>query len=133
MSVLAILLAMTAGRCVAEMVIEQVTKPRAKELGMEIRAKAAGPEGVKVTLEFDAKGELTSFSRVDLEMREGAKLLFSTTLREQKSAPGHVVVSFVVDRSHLDNVALRVVTSEPALGGAGYDVRVKDFVDVEKR
>ena len=40
--------------CLAMMSLEEVSKSRAKELGMVVRANAAGPDAVRVWLEFDA-------------------------------------------------------------------------------
>lgn len=105
-----------------------------KALGLEIRANAAGPDAVRIELEFETKGELKDFSRVALEMRDEGKFLLSSTLREEKSQPGRVVVSFAADRMKLDKITLKVVVEypRPALGRAGYVLRVKEFVDLEK-
>jgi hypothetical protein len=131
LSVLTFLLALAASPCFAEMTIEHVSKERAKELGMEIRSNPAGPDAVRVVLEFQATGELKNFSRVDMGITEGGKLLLASSLKEEKSKPGHVVVSFAADRANLKKITLRVVVSAP-LGGAGYDLRMKDFVKPEK-
>ena len=114
------------------MEIEQVSKARAKELGMEIRSNAAGPDAVRVELEFEIKGELKSCSRVDLEFREGGKFLVSSSLREDRSKSGRVVVSFAADRAHLDKLTLRVVVQPAPRDMTGYELRVKDFVELEK-
>jgi uncharacterized protein (TIGR03067 family) len=130
-AVLTFLLVTAPGVCFAEDVIDIVSKERAKELGMEIRAKAAGPDAVRVELEFELKGKLKRFSHVDLEMRDGEKLLVSSTLQEERSRPGRVVVRFAADRSNLDKLTLQVLVQEN-LGRAVYVIRVKEFVDLEK-
>lgn len=130
-SVLTLLLVTTPSVCFALMEIEHVSKERAKELGMEIRTKQAGPDGARLELEFETKGELKSFVRVDLIIREGEKSLLFATLREEQSKPGRVVVGFAADRATLDKITLRVVTGAP-MNLAGHDIRVKDFVDLEK-
>ena len=130
-SVLTLLLVTTPSVCFALMSIEHVSKERAKELGMEIRTKQAGPDGARIELEFETKGELKSFVRVDLEIREGEKSWLSATLREEQSKPGRVVVSFAADRVNLDKITLRVVVGAP-MNLTGYDIRVKDFVELEK-
>lgn len=129
-SVLALLTLVVPSRCFAMLDIEQVTPDRAKALGMEVRAKAAGPHLVRIELEFEAKGELKNFSRVDLQMTAAGKLLLFSTLKEETSKPGRVIVSFAADPAHLDTLTLRVVVSG-GLGGEGYDLRVKDFVDLK--
>jgi len=130
-SVLTLLLVTTPSVCFALMSIEHVSKERAKELGMEIRTKQAGPDGARIELEFETKGELKNYIRVDLEIREGEKSLLSSSLREEQSKPGRVVVSFAADRAILDKITLRVVTGAP-MDMSGHELRVKDFVDLEK-
>jgi len=130
-SVLAGLLVVGPSLCFAKMSIEFVSKARAKELGMEIRTIQPGPNGARVELEFGTNGELKNFSRVDLEIREGEKLLVFASLREEQSKPGRVVVSFYADRANLDKVTLKVVTGVP-LNMVGYELRMKDFVELEK-
>lgn len=130
-SVLTVLLAATAGACYALEEIEIVTRERAKELGLEIRSNAAGPDAVLVVLEFEKKGELKDYFRVALEMDDEGRLLLSSTLREEKSEPGRVVVSFAADRTKLDKFTLKVVAFS---GGSrvGHVIPIKDFVDLTK-
>jgi len=49
--------------------IEQVSRERAKELGVSVVASGAGPELVRV--ELAAPGALKDFRRVDLYVSEG--------------------------------------------------------------
>jgi hypothetical protein len=131
-AVLAVLLVVAPSPCFAEMGVEHVTKERAKKLGMEIRLKGAGPNEVWLELEFKAEGELKDFSHVSLEIREGEKLLVGyAPLRPHPSSSGRVFVGFMANRAYLEKVTLRVVT-----GGlkdmTGHDLRVKDFVELEK-
>lgn len=128
-SALVVLLVATPNACFALMEIELVSKDRAKALGLEIRSNAAGPDAVRIELEFETKGELKNYSRVDLEIHDGWKLLSSSTLREEKSKPGCVLVGFAADRSKLDKFSLRVVTGVGTRTMIGYEIRVKEFVD----
>jgi len=130
-SVLSILLVVAPSLCSAMMEIEDVSKARAKELGMEIRSNAAGPAAVRVELEFETKGALKSFSRVDLEFRDGGKSLMTSSLKEDRSKPGRVVVSFAVDRANLDKITMRVVVQPAPLDMVGHEIRVRNFVDLE--
>ena len=116
---------------------EDVSKERAKELGMEIRSKAAGPDAVLVELEFETKGELRNFSperfsRVELRIVEGERSLLTAALQEKRPSPGHVVVSFAADRAQLDKITLTVVVGSGQLSGGGYELRLKDLVELEK-
>ncbi len=131
-SVLILLLVTAPSLCFAMADIEVVSKARAKELGMEVQSKAAGPDAVRIELEFKIEGALKSFSRVDLEISEGGKLLVSSSLREERSSPGRVVVSFAADRANLDKITLRVMVQPAPRDMTGYVLRVRDFVELEK-
>ena len=132
-SVLTFLLVAASSQCFAEMTIEQVSKKRAKELGMEIQTKASGSNALWVELEFKPEGKFKDFSHVSLEIREGEKLLVGyAALREKRSRSGSVVVTFVANRAFLDKITLRVVVADVPLGGSGYELRVKDFVELVK-
>jgi len=117
--------------CFALEEIEFVTKERAKELGLVIEWNAAGPDAVRVVLDFETKGELKNYTRVELSMHEGEKLLMSSTLKEEDAKPGHVVVSFAADRKKLNQIELKVVVGQLD-GRVGHIIPVKDFVDLEK-
>jgi len=136
-SVLAVLLVVAPSPCFALWDVGQVSKEQAKELGMEIRSKASGTNAVWVELELKTEGELKrfsreNFSRVELEIREGGKFLVSASLREERPSPGRVVTSFDADRAHLDKITLRVVVVPSGELGAGYELQVKDFVELAK-
>ena len=60
-AVLAVLL-VAPGPCFALWVTAPVSKEGAKELGMEVRSTAAGPNQVQVELEFKTEGKLERFS-----------------------------------------------------------------------
>lgn len=138
-SVMTVLLAAVPSPCFALWSIGQVSKERAKELGMEIRSKAAGPSAVRVEFEFETKGKLKSFSRVDLRINDANKSpltapsLVTATLRENRPKPGRVVVGFAADRAHLDKLALWVMVPDALPGGTIYALQVKDFVELDKQ
>jgi hypothetical protein len=129
-SVLAVLLLVAASPCFALRSLVPLSKERAKQLGMEIRSQANGPQ-VWVELEFKPEGELKHFSHVELEITEGGKFLLGyAPLGEKRSSSGSVVVRFLADRAYLDKLALIVVLGD--FGDVGYELRVKDFVDLGK-
>jgi hypothetical protein len=86
-----------------------------------------------VELAFKNEGELKNFDRVELWIREGEKFLLGATLKEDRdrTKPGQVVVAFTVDRTLLDKARLVVVAGR-VMDMTGYELRVKDFVDLEK-
>ena len=129
-SALALVLVMSSHLCFGMMEIELVSPQRARELGMVVKANAAGPDAVRISLEFPINGDLKTFSRVDLEIMDGGKLVLSASLREEKANEGHVIVSFAAARDQLDKLTLRVVSGVPR-DMVGHDLRLKDFVDLK--
>jgi hypothetical protein len=117
--------------CFALWEIAPVSRERAKELGMEVRSAAAGPNQVRVELEFKAEGLLKNFSRVDLRFSEGDNPPLTAPLQEDRSKPGRIVVSLNADRAHLDKINLWLFVPE-SLGGTIYHLQVKDFVELKK-
>ncbi|MGL6076089.1 MAG: hypothetical protein ACRC8S_18175 [Fimbriiglobus sp.] len=117
----------------ALMEIEVISKERAKTLGLEVRSQAAGPELLRVEMEFPVTGEFKSFTRVDLEIHEGGKLLPTSTLKSDHSKPGRVLVGFAADRTRLDQFTLRLVTQPGTRTMVGYDLPVKAFVETAKK
>ena len=130
-SAVAVFFVVAPSPCFALWLIAPVSKERAKEMGMEVRSNAAGPNHVTVGLEFKTEGQLKNFSRVDLRIGEGDNPPVTAPLREDRSKPGRVVVSFTADRAQLNKLKLWVMVPEPD-GGSIYDIRVKEFVEVKK-
>jgi hypothetical protein len=126
---LAVLLTSTSP-CFALGFVKKVSKEGAKELGMDVRSQAAGPNQVRVELEFKVEGSFRNFSHVDLWLGEGDNPSLAAPLKEDRSKPGQVVVSFTADRAHLDKINLRVTVVEAGRGV--YVLRMKDFVEPEK-
>src|SRR5262245_23883399 len=102
---LTLLLFAASDRCLADIGIVQVSKEKAKELGMQVRFTDNGPDEVWVELEFKPKGKLKDFRHVSLEIRDGGKLLMGyAPLGERRPKSGSVVVGFLANRSYLDKV-----------------------------
>jgi hypothetical protein len=127
-SVLALFLLVIPQPCFALWGIAQVSKEEAKKLGMQVRSEPAGREQVRVELEFKPAGALADFDRVELRIAAGDNTPITAPLKEDRSKPGHVVVSFSADRAQLGNLKLWVFVPETD-GGSIYDLRVKDFVE----
>jgi hypothetical protein len=134
------ILFVAAGPCVAEWGISPVSPERANELGIKARSESVGRNQVQVTFEFETKGELKKFSegvsssdpsRVELHIGRSDKAAVIAPLREDRSTPGRIIVSFTAVRAELDKLSLRLMVAE-GLGGTAFDLRVKDFVKPEK-
>jgi len=112
--------------------LDVVTKERAKELGLVIQWNPAGSDVVRVVLEFEPKGELKNYKRVELAMYEGDRLLMSSSLREEEAKPGYVVVSFAADRKKLDQIEMKIVVQYGPRSRTGHVLPLKEFVNLEK-
>ena len=129
---LTLLLFAPSDRCLADMGIVEVSRERAKELGLEVRFTENGPNEIWVELEFKPEGKLKDFKHVSLEIRDGGKLLLGyAPLGEKRPKSGSVVVGFLVNRSYLDKVTLSVVTGFP-MNMTGHELRLKEFVGPAK-
>ena len=140
-AVLAVLL-VAPSPCFALWFHTPVSKEEAKKMGMEVRSERAGPNHVRVELEFKTEGKFGEFSpegkfkdrsRVELRIGEGDNPPVTAPLREDRSKPGRIIVGFTADRALLDKSTLSVMVPMPeALGGTFYELRIKDLVDPEK-
>jgi hypothetical protein len=130
---LLLLLAAASSPCHALMFIEDVSKDRAKELGVGIRSDVAGPNEVRVRLEFTVKGGLTNFSHVELEIAEGERRLVSARLLADRPAPGCVAVNFTVDQVNVTRSVLTIVVRHGPRSTVGYRFKVKDFIEHKAR
>src|SRR5258705_9962432 len=93
-SVLALLLLAAPSLCFALREIAPLTREQARGMGIEVRAKAAGPDAVWLELEFKPEGKLKDFTHVELMMTQGDKsVVVSAVLRETRSSSGSVVVT----------------------------------------
>ena len=136
-SFLMLLLVAAPSPCFALWGVWQGSKEEAKELGLEIRPRPNGTTDVSVDLEIKTEGLFKSFSRkdhpgrVELQISEGKTRLVSATLKEDRSKPGRVTVSFAAARAQLDKLTLRIFVPDSD-GGAIYVLWMKDFVEPEK-
>ena len=131
-SAVAVFLVVAPSPCFALWGIAPVSKEAAKELGMQVWSEPAGPNHVRVELEFKIEGTFKDFSSVDLRIGQGDNPPVTAPLREDRSKPGRVVVSFTADRTQLDKLTLWVMVPE-SRGGTIYDLRMKDFVSQKEK
>jgi hypothetical protein len=134
--VLALMCLLMAGssQCFALREIARLTKEEAKGMGIEVRAKAAGPDAIWLELEFKPEDRLKDFTHVELSMTEGEKsVVVFAALREKRSISGSVVVTFTTGRAYLEKTTLSVVMHSPGeAGDHTFQLRMKEFVDLEK-
>lgn len=109
-----------------------LTKEKAKEWGLTVKARKNGMAGVAVTVEFKMQGELKSFNRAELQVWDGKKYELLVPVQAAHPTPDSVSVTFSGDPAFLAKSQLMIILSEPPEGGTGYEMQVKEFVDLEK-
>jgi hypothetical protein len=57
--------------------------------------------------------------------------MMRSALKEDRSKPGRVIVSFFAGNAQLDKIHLRIMVPG-SRGGVAYDIRIKDFVEGKK-
>ena len=116
----------------ALMEIAEVSKERAKEMGVTLRSRPNGDAGVAVWIEFKATGALKNFTRVELRMTSGGKHLVSAPLLASRTAADAVEAYFSAAPEQLAGSTLMLVVTEGPRSRTGYEFRVKDFVEPAK-
>src|SRR5262249_41844830 len=117
------------GRCSAIEFIKDVSREEAKKLGVVIQHRPNGEAGRHVTLEFEPKGELQNFLRVEVEMFKGGTCLIHAPLQTSNPTPGKIAAYFSTDASNFPWSALKIVVLDGTRTRIGYRFALKNFVD----
>ena len=112
--------------------IEDVSRARAKELGITVVAQPRPDSGdVWVQVEFQSKGALKGFRWADLELVKDGKKLISAALMPHKPAgeskPDAVRLDFYVEPALLSGASVTVFSYNNPRGGIGYRLRMTDY------
>ena len=109
-----------------------VSKERARTIGVTIRSHPNGEAGLKVWVEFKTEGVLKNFDRVEFEMRAGGKPVVSAPLLASRPAVNTVSAYFSADAHYLATSVLTIVVQDGERNRVGYQFKVKEFVDLRK-
>lgn len=116
----------------------------AMEMGVEVRSRPAGPDGVWIEITFETKGTLKDyspkerFSRVELHIKGSGKgeneqtPLLTAALREERPKPDRVAISFSAERDQLDKFEIWIVVGGGVFDGGAFVLKMEEFVDMEK-
>lgn len=115
-------------QCFALRSIADVSKERAKEMGVTLRSRPNGDAGVAVWIEFKAVGVLKNFTGVELRMTSGGRHLVSAPLLAPRTED-KVEAYFSADPDQLAGSTLLIAVTDAPRTHIGYEFRVKDFVD----
>ena len=112
--------------------IEDVSKARAKELGITVLAQPRPDSGdVWVQVEFRSKGALKGFRWADLGLVKDGKRLICAALMPREPAgdskPDTVRLDFYVEPALLSGATVTVFSYNQPRGGIGYCLKMKDY------
>ncbi len=117
---------------------------KAKEIGVKVQSKGAGPDGVWIEVNFDVKGALKDYSpekrysRVELRIEGTGKgeneqtSLVTAGLLENRPKPDRVSVSFSAERSQLDKFEVWIVIGGGLFDGGAHVLKMEEYVSMEK-
>ena len=131
-TLLTFLLFAGTSRCFALVEIAEVSKERARELGVTLRSQPNGEAGVAVWLEFKTKGELKNFTHVDVRVTGGGKTLIHAYLQPSRPTPDSFSAYFSADPAWLAASELTIVVKNGERTLIGYQFKVKDFIELAK-
>ena len=117
-------------RCLALAEIADVSKERAKELGITVRLLPRADD-VRVQVEFQTTGAMKEFRWADLVLTQGGKPLVTAALLPRKptrdSPPERKQLEFYIDPAALPNATVTIFVYSVPLSGIGYRLQMKDF------
>jgi hypothetical protein len=125
---LLLLLCGVPGRGYADYGILDVSKERARELGITVSSGPSANNDLRVQVEFKTTGPMKEFRWADLELTQGEKRLVTAALMLQKPSPGSVHLEFYGDPAALANATVTLFVHDEPLGGTGYRLKMKDFL-----
>jgi len=118
--------------CFALVEIAEVSKERAKEMGVTFRSRPNGDAGVAVWIEFKVADVLKNFTRVELRMTSGGRHLVSAPLQTTRKADGSVEAYFSADAAQLAGSTLLIAVTDAPRTHIGYEFKVKNFIEPPK-
>jgi hypothetical protein len=119
-------------QCSAMISVENVSKERARELGVTFRSATNGQAGIQVWMEFKLKGELQKITYVELQVGDGAERMVSTHMRVSNPDSASASANFSAFPAYLSKSTLMIAVYNGPRGDVGYQFKVKDFIEPEK-
>lgn len=123
-----LLLCGLATPCLALDELMDVSRERAKELGITVNLKPR-TDDVWVQVEFKPTGPKKEFKYTYLDVTQGGKKLVSSVyLMPFRPTPDSMHFEFCIDPAALPNATVTITVWEDPLTGVGYQLRMKDFM-----
>ncbi len=128
LSVFALMLFASA-LCFGSVVVETVSKERAKALGVSFATKTVATNQVEVSFQYVPKDLYQSVVSVTLDIYSGDRKLVSATISPSKQTADLVVYHFTTDPAFLAGSSLKVCFKDGGIPPYGYSLfQLGDFV-----
>jgi hypothetical protein len=124
-----IIIMVVPSHCFGMFSIEDVSKSRAKALGVTFQTNTNGEAGIQVRLEFNTRGELKKITYVELQIGEGESRIVSAPLQVFYPSPKTGLVRFSAYPAYLPKSTLTIVVYGGPKGDVGYRFKVEDFTE----
>ena len=125
---LLLLLGGLPGRSYAMYGILEISRERAKKLGITVSAGPSANNDLRVQVDFKTAGPMKEFQWADLELSQGEKRLVTAALLPRRSSPDKVHLEFYGDPAALANATVTLFVRDEPLGGTAYRFRLKEFL-----
>jgi hypothetical protein len=130
------IVALTASAGRAEISVGTLTRAEAKDkYGITMHARKNGDAGIQVWIQFKKQGWLEKFTYAELRMKDAeGKHLISARLQPNPVHHGQsddvTTLSFSADADQLGQCRFLVVCYNSNEGDVGYNLNVRDFLDL---
>ncbi len=123
--------------------VAAVSKEQAKKLGIEVESQSAGPNHLRVVIDFKRMDALKKFDpdkygRVELRLRDsdatvprGTRTLFVAPLQLKQPEPGRVSVAFTARRDQVARMSVVIHLME-GLSMVAFNLELEEFVRPEQ-
>jgi len=126
---LLVFLLFASASCFGSVVIETLTKEKAKLLGISLTTKTVAINQVEVLFQFAPKGNLQAVVSVALDISSGDRKLLLATLSPSKQTADLVVYRFMTDPAYLAGSSLKVCFRDGGIPPYGYyQFEIGDFI-----
>lgn len=131
-----LLVLLTAGLCIvafaqrssALAVLEDVSKDRAKQLGIIVRSQPSANDDLMVIVEFKKQGDMRGFRWADVELRRKGKRVISSAIQPRTTDKDSVRLDLYMDAAAIPDTTVTIFVYNQPRSGIGYRLKLKDFL-----
>ncbi len=115
--------------CFALDLLSDVSKERAKEIGIKVTMGPSANNDVRVQVDFDKDVLKKEFKYAYMDLTRGGKRLVSTYIMPFKPAPNMLHFEIYLDPEAVADATVTITVWGDPITGNGYRIKLKDFVE----